>query len=64
MVSPYLPRRSPPGERGLKFDGIRQLVDHLQSLPSRGAWIEIGNGAEVVRMTVRRSPPGERGLKW
>ena len=37
-----LRRRSPCGERGLKFDGVGQFVDDFQmSLPLRGAWIEI-----------------------
>ena len=34
-------RRSPRGERGLKFSLILGNVLRRQSLPSRGAWIEI-----------------------
>ena len=34
-------RRSPHGERGLKFIGITSVSARLKSLPPRGAWIEI-----------------------
>ena len=33
--------RSPCGERGLKFGNIRGNILELESLPVRGAWIEI-----------------------
>ncbi len=33
--------RSPHGERGLKFAGLITYVLKTQSLPARGAWIEI-----------------------
>ena len=40
-------RRSPYGERGLKL-GLEDLFTHEgQSLPLRGAWIEIRYAAEV-----------------
>ena len=35
-------RRSPHGERGLKFSSIEQLPFDEKSLPTRGAWIEMG----------------------
>ena len=34
-----------------------------KSLPSRGAWIEIGTVQLLERPDPRRSPHGERGLK-
>ena len=34
------------------------------SLPSRGAWIEIGQGCRAFESLGRRSPRGERGLKF
>ena len=34
-------RRSPCGERGLKFDAPAEFACFLLSLPVRGAWIEI-----------------------
>ena len=57
--------RSPHGERGLKSKGTNfDQVTAAESLPARGAWIEMhfpvphaacGRGG--------RSPHGERGLK-
>ena len=34
-------RRSPRGERGLKFQRVLRHVRAVLSLPTRGAWIEI-----------------------
>ena len=34
-------RRSPCGERGLKFFNEAHMNDELPSLPVRGAWIEM-----------------------
>ncbi len=34
-----------------------------RSLPSRGAWIEIGLGLSALHLLDGRSPHGERGLK-
>ena len=34
-------RRSPCGERGLKYNGVSTRFQRLLSLPVRGAWIEI-----------------------
>ena len=46
-------RRSPCGERGLKFHIVCTLSDGLQSLPVRGAWIEISHRVHFVgRVTV------------
>ena len=33
--------RSPHGERGLKFLGLQREKSDSQSLPARGAWIEM-----------------------
>jgi len=41
LSSPYLSRRSPHGERGLKSGPRGFGRPDTQSLPSRGAWIEI-----------------------
>ena len=35
------PGRSPRGERGLKYRGAQEPASKNQSLPPRGAWIEI-----------------------
>ena len=35
-----------------------------ESLPSRGAWIEIDSGVGLCAGRTSRSPHGERGLKW
>ena len=36
----------------------------LSSLPTRGAWIEIGKAIAQGAMRIGRSPHGERGLKF
>ena len=36
-------RRSPHGERGLKYQQLSAAGWHPESLPARGAWIEIYN---------------------
>ena len=46
------------------YDSDRQNCYFAQSLPVRGAWIEIGDGDVERRGAVRRSPCGERGLKY
>ena len=57
-------RRSPHGERGLKLmDKIIQ-IDGKESLPARGAWIEIFARTAQPCAAQRRSPHGERGLKY
>ena len=56
-------RRSPHGERGLKFRNHQIPVSLRGSLPSRGAWIEIVSGRRQHTTERRRSPHGERGLK-
>ena len=38
---PVAQRRSPRGERGLKYKLILSTCSAHQSLPARGAWIEI-----------------------
>ena len=46
-------RRSPYGERGLKFAVGINLDDGATSLPVRGAWIEIGlSGPQSSSMDV------------
>ena len=55
--------RSPSGERGLKFvrEQWPERVD--ESLPIRGAWIEIPTTRTGGFFMPGRSPSGERGLK-
>ena len=55
--------RSPHGERGLKSMLHYLCGQRLQSLPPRGAWIEISSERFAQRCNQRRSPHGERGLK-
>ena len=55
--------RSPHGERGLKSPLGPGQVDGRQSLPTRGAWIEIRSAIRSPRASRSRSPHGERGLK-
>ena len=43
-------RRSPCGERGLKWPVTQLCVLAGTSLPVRGAWIEIVHGAQPVGM--------------
>ena len=51
--APLSPRRSPCGERGLKFRAAAQLGAAPESLPVRGAWVEIicSGGVSVCRWT-------------
>ena len=45
--------RSPHGERGLKFPGLKAMFLAFLSLPTRGAWIEIMDFAKpAVRAAV------------
>ena len=57
------PRRSPHGERGLKLRRFLQPVGRPESLPARGAWIEIHPACGSFQSRPCRSPHGERGLK-
>ena len=63
MSSAFAGRRSPHGERGLKFRHLIKLLHMLQSLPTRGAWIEIFPRPRLNLERFCRSPHGERGLK-
>ena len=56
-------RRSPCGERGLKFQALKCSEKSLTSLPVRGAWIEISMVTPAFSAAAGRSPCGERGLK-
>ena len=58
-----LKRRSPCGERGLKY--YIGILPHcpIMSLPVRGAWVEMGLTAWRGTHALCRSPCGERGLK-
>ena len=56
-------RRSPCGERGLKCADGYFVVVRVESLPVRGAWIEIFSAVTDAWKRYRRSPCGERGLK-
>ena len=58
------PRRSPRGERGLKYWLTPMPEDGTESLPSRGAWIEISPYLPESIISTGRSPRGERGLKY
>ena len=62
--STKLVRRSPHGERGLKYCLFATLTFTRASLSSRRAWIEIEFGGVAVSLLSRRSPHGERGLKY
>ena len=55
-------RRSPYGERGLKYFVASRYGFSLVSLSLRRAWIEIFSRASS-RAETCRSPYGERGLK-
>ena len=57
-------RRSPCGERGLKYGRVAGDEHGVLSLPVRGAWIEISQAIRRRLQASRRSPCGERGLKW
>ena len=52
----HLCSRSPQGERGLKY-GVEQVSHGVcQSLPARGAWIEIGRNRQRTPAAVRSLP--------
>ena len=57
-------RRSPHGERGLKSESIKGTYTVQESLPTRGAWIEILRSWRRAGNSLGRSPHGERGLKF
>ena len=58
-------RRSPHGERGLKYYWQCFFHSLYLSLSSRRAWIEISiSPLKLINLPTRRSPHGERGLKW
>ena len=46
------------------YDSDRQNCYFAQSLPVRGAWIEIAFPCLAARAYSSRSPCGERGLKY
>ena len=50
-----VPRRSPCGERGLKSYVRREAIELVESLPVRGAWIEIDAVPQLFRF--RRVAP-------
>ena len=60
----WIPRRSPCGERGLKLSARSEHLPRKQSLPVRGAWVEICIGYDCIAISPGRSPCGERGLKF
>ena len=55
--------RSPHGERGLKYKKCAVCGRKAESLPARGAWVEIAMAVLAVALASRRSPHRERGLK-
>ena len=58
------PRRSPHGEHGLKYCTGQGGQAHAESLPARGAWIEITHPRLHSRQMGGRSPHGECGSKY
>ena len=54
-IHTFFRRRSPCGERGLKFRHINLYLLIISSLPVRGAWVEIVNPA-LVKSTVNVAP--------
>ena len=56
-------RRSPYGERGLKYLDDADSPAAPASLSLRRAWIEMDSRPRL-RCLPRRSPYGERGLKY
>ena len=59
----FINRRSPCGERGLKYKPKVAQFNFYGSLPVRGAWIEMQNLLVLISVNRGRSPCGERGLK-
>ena len=57
-------RRSPYGERGLKYAQRARLSVACESLSLRRAWIEIERNRNERGKRTGRSPYGERGLKF
>ena len=51
-------------KQGILLKFLRLFCAGLQSLPSRGAWIEIFVRFNNGILHIRRSPHGERGLKF
>jgi len=45
-------RRSPHGERGLKYRTYALKNIHPLSLPARGAWIEITNPPDGINLSI------------
>ena len=55
--------RSPPGERGLKFDSLLTDISEDSRSPPGERGLKWLTPSAIVP-TTRRSPPGERGLKY
>ena len=51
-------RRSPQGERGLKWPDVLGKFPGLPSLPTGGAWIEMANGLMSSGDKVKSLPTG------
>ena len=49
-------RRSPHGERGLKYDPLGLQPAGGLSLPARGAWVEIGKSIFAGRKVLESLP--------
>ena len=47
-LSELVPRRSPHGERGLKYENWYTVYMNAESLPARGAWIEISLQRKLI----------------
>ena len=57
-------RRSPYGERGLKYLSCAWHAPLILSLSLRRAWIEMATSSRAGVIRSSRSPYGERGLKF
>ena len=60
---PEMPRRLPPGRRGLKPRQSRSCQRPPQSPSPRKAWIETALARRSADAAGSRLPPGRRGLK-
>ena len=58
-----MPRRTPPGVRGLKYQPMITDGIPVESHPARGAWIEINMSYHDLLNQYGRTPQGVRGLK-
>ena len=48
----------------MKYSLVSGVMEDAESLPVRGAWVEIGVSDRMIAASSGRSPCGERGLKY